>query len=210
MKVVIIKGSPRKNWSTAQLLREAQKGAESVGAEVEYVELFDYKFTGCRSCLACKRKGVADPCKCYWKDELTPILGKVWQADRLIVGVPIYFGEPTASVRAFLERIVFPALSYNDYSSEFKGRVDVDVFLTMNVPRDMYQGLYGKRMEEYFEPFRFLNGATRIFPVCDTLQVNDYTKYNMASFSEEHKKQVRETEYPGSLEQAYQVGAGQA
>ena len=38
------------------MLREAQKGAESIGAETEYIDLFDLSYTGCRSCLACKRK----------------------------------------------------------------------------------------------------------------------------------------------------------
>ena len=84
----------------------------------------------------------------------------------------------------------------------------VDVFLTMNVPESMYDDLYGERFKTYFEPFRFLNGTTRIFPVYDTLQVNDYSKYNMASFSEEHKKQIRETEFPKALEHAFNVGAG--
>ena len=37
---MILNGSPRKNWNTALMLREAQKGAESVGAETEYIDLF--------------------------------------------------------------------------------------------------------------------------------------------------------------------------
>ena len=41
MKTIILNGSPRKNWNTAMMLKEAQKGAESVGAETEYVDLFD-------------------------------------------------------------------------------------------------------------------------------------------------------------------------
>ena len=32
MKTIILNGSPRKNWNTAQLLKEAQRGAESTGA----------------------------------------------------------------------------------------------------------------------------------------------------------------------------------
>ena len=31
MKTILINGSPRKNWNTAQLLKSAQKGAESSG-----------------------------------------------------------------------------------------------------------------------------------------------------------------------------------
>ena len=58
-------------------LKEAQRGAESAGAEVEYIDLYDLNYSGCRSCLACKRKGITEPCKCYWKDELAPVLEKI-------------------------------------------------------------------------------------------------------------------------------------
>lgn len=40
-KVIIINGSPRKNFNTAKLLKEAQKGAELSGAETEYFNLYD-------------------------------------------------------------------------------------------------------------------------------------------------------------------------
>ena len=166
MKTIIINGSPRKNWNTAQLLKEVQKGAESVGNEVEYIELYDLKFTGCRSCLACKRKGISEPCKCYWKDELSPVLEKILQADRIIIGTPIYYSEPTGLVRSFLERITFPAMSYSTYQSVFNGKIDVDVFLTMNAPMQFYKQNYERRFQEYFAPFRFLNGQIRLIPVC--------------------------------------------
>lgn len=38
MKTIILNASPRKNWNTAQLLKEAQRGAESVGDDVEYID----------------------------------------------------------------------------------------------------------------------------------------------------------------------------
>lgn len=208
MKMVIINGSPRKNWNTALILKEVMKGAESAGTEVTSVDLYDLKFSGCRSCLACKRKDIAEPCRCYWKDDLTPLLEKVWQADRLVIGSPVYFGQPTGEVRCLLERATFPALSYSHNEGTFKGRVDVDVFMTMNVPAEMYDKVYGDRFEQYFSTFRLLKGTVRVFPVCDTLQVDDYSKYEMAKFSEEHKKEVRENRFPADLEKAYKVGAG--
>ena len=86
-----------------------------------------------------------------------------------------------------LERICFPAMSYNTYTSLLDGKVDIDVFLTMNVSMDFYGQNYEKKMQEYFAPFHFLKGQTWIFPVCDTLQVKDYSKYELKSFDEEHK-----------------------
>ena len=74
--VVLLNASPRKNWNTAQLLKSAVNGAKSNNAKIEYFDLYDLNFTGCRSCMLCKRKEVVRN-KCYWKDDLSPIIGKV-------------------------------------------------------------------------------------------------------------------------------------
>ena len=138
MKTIILNGSPRKNWNTAQLLKSAQKGAESVGAETEYIDLYDLNFTGCRSCLACTRQG-ARRGHCFWKDDLSPIIDRVFESDALIIGSPIYFGDTTSQFHAFLERLRFVILSYDDYSNYFTDKVNVGIFLTMYVPMEMYK-----------------------------------------------------------------------
>ena len=161
MKTVIINGSPRKNWNTARVLTEARKGAEAAGHETTYVDLYDLKYTGCRSCLGCKRRGIDEPCKCYIKDDLTPILERIYRADHLIIGSPIYFAQPTGEVRSLLERVCFPPLSYNDYTSLFSGKVDVTVFLTMNTPIEAYEQQSKTAMEAYFWPFRFLRNSKK-------------------------------------------------
>ncbi len=208
MKIIIINGSPRKNWNTAQLLQEARKGAESVGDSVEYIDLYDLSFTGCRSCMACKRKGIENPCNCYWPDDLGPIVNRIFEADRLIIGSPIYFGEITSQLRALIERICFPALSYNDFSSIFKGKMNVDVFLTMNVGKEAYEKNYAAKFEAQLRSLLCLKGEIRIHPCLDTLQVEDYSKYEMAGLNEEHKKQVHVEQFPQDLAAAFQIGAG--
>ena len=40
-KVIILNAGPRKNFNTAKMLKEAQRGAEAAGAETEYFNL-DY------------------------------------------------------------------------------------------------------------------------------------------------------------------------
>ena len=207
MKTVILNAGPRKNWNTAQLLEQASKGAESVGAEVEIIDLYNLNFTGCRSCLACKRHEIVEPCKCYWKDDYSPIIDSIYRADRLIIGSPIYYGEPTGVCRQAIERLCFPAMSYNDYTSLLQGKVDVDIILTMNVPIEAYQKSYAARITDYFAPLRFLNGKITIHPVCDTLQVKDYSKYDMLHFSAEHKKEHHAARFPVDLEMAFKIGA---
>ena len=44
MKIVAVNAGPRKNWNTAMMLKKAQKGAESVGAETEYINLFELSY----------------------------------------------------------------------------------------------------------------------------------------------------------------------
>ena len=208
MKTVIVNGGPRKNWNTAQLLQSARKGAEDAGAETAYIDLYDLSYTGCRSCLACKRKDVPDPCRCYFRDGLSPVIEQVHQADRLILGSPVYFGEPTGQTRTFLERVLYPALSYNSFSSIFPGRIDVDVFLTMGETEESYARSYREKMEAYFGPFRFFKGDVRIHPFCDTAQVEDYSAYEMAGIPGAHKLARRGAELADRLAAAYEIGKG--
>ena len=205
MKTIFLNGSPRKNWNTALMLKEAQKGAESVGAETEYIDLFDLTYTGCRSCMACKRKG-AERCHCFWKDDLSPVIDRIFDADALIIGSPIYLGDITSQVHGLIERLHFCALSYDNYSNYFTGRVDVGIILTMNAPKTFYNLAYRKKAKEVAQSFKALNGSVEVYACCDTLQVTDYSKYNMASFNEEHKKEMRAKHFPQDLEKAFQMG----
>ena len=190
MKTILLNGSPRKNWNTAMMLKEAQKGAESVGAETEYIDLFDLSYTGCRSCMACKRKG-AERCRCFWKDDLSPVIDRIFAADALIIGSPIYLGDVTSQVHGLIERLHFCALSYDDYSNYFTGRVNTGIILTMNASKSFYNIAYRKKAGELARSFKSLNGNVEIYACCDTLQIKDYSRYNMAGFSEAHKKEVR-------------------
>ena len=205
MKTIILNGSPRKNWNTAMMLKEAQKGAESAGAETEYINLFDLSYTGCRSCLACKRKD-AERCKCFWKDDLSPLIDRIFEADALLIGSPIYLGDVTSQVHGLIERLHFCALSYDDYSNYFKGRVDVGIILTMNAPKIFYNTAYKKKAKEVAQSFKGLNGTVEVYACCDTLQVSDYSKYNMGSFNEEHKKKVNAEVFPEDLKEAFKLG----
>ena len=206
MKTIILNASPRKNWNTAQLLKAARKGAEEAGAETEYIDLYDLNFTGCRSCLLCKRRD-GERCKCFWKDDLSPLLERVFAADVLLIGSPIYLGDTTSQFHAFVERLHFCALSYDDYSNYFTGKVNVGVVFTMNAPQSVYEMYYEKKLTEQASAFHSLNGEVRMLNSFDTLQVKDYSKFNMAGFNEEHKKDRHEKQFPLDLEKARQMGA---
>ena len=207
MKTILLNASPRKNWNTAQLLKSAQSGAESAGAETEYIDLYDLNFTGCLSCLACKRRD-AERCKCYWKDDLSPLIDRCLQADAIIIGTPIYMGEPTAHFRALYERLGFCILSYDGETSYFNGKINVGIIYTMNAPRKYYETALKPMFQgpEYFYGL-LLHGTVRTYAACDTLQVKDYSKYSMGMFSESEKKSAHDAQFPKDLDEAYKLGA---
>jgi multimeric flavodoxin WrbA len=206
MKAIAINGSPRKGWNTDLILQEALKGAADAGAEVEMIHLYDLNFTGCRSCFACKRKG-AEPAKCFWKDDLSPVLDKILSADAVFFGTPIYFGEITSQMRALIERLSFILMTYDDYSKKlFHGKVNCGCFYTMNVPQEGYEKMYEARMQQSFAVLNKLNGEVVDYACCDTLQFSDYTKFQTAMFSEEHKRKMREEQFPKDLVAAYEIG----
>ena len=55
--------------------------------------------------------------------------------------------------------------------------------------------------------FNFLNGEVVSYPVCDTIQVSDYSKFNMAGFSQEAKEKQWILQFPNDLEKAFEIGA---
>ncbi|MCR4829022.1 MAG: flavodoxin family protein [Bacteroidales bacterium] len=202
-KIIIIDGGPRKNFNTSALLQKVAEGAGTVeGVEVETHRLYELDYKGCMSCMACKVKGRASQV-CKFKDALTPVLESIAEADSLVLGSPIYFGEVTAQMRAFLERLAFPWLSYNDYSLLAPKRMPVLLVETMNgLPeRNNSQG-YGA-MEHCIAQAL---GAPERLTAYNTYQVKDYSRYELAGFSEEAKRRYRDTHWEADLQAAYDAG----
>ena len=163
-------------------------------------------FKGCRSCLICKRKDKTKG-KCYWKDDLSPLIEKIFDSDALIIGAPIYFGQPTSEFRALVERLIFCIMSYDDGSSYYTGKVNVGIFYTMNAPLEFYEQSMKDSLSSTEFLFSFLNGEVISYPVCDTLQVHKYSEYNMAGFSQEAKEKQLILQFPNDLENAFEIAA---
>lgn len=75
MKIYAINGSPRKKYNSATMLRSFVDGVKSAEseAEVEFINLYDYKYTGCISCFACQRKENREQLGCRIKDGISDI-----------------------------------------------------------------------------------------------------------------------------------------
>jgi|LAHS01.1.fsa_nt_gb multimeric flavodoxin WrbA len=206
-KALFINGSPRKNKNTAQLLLKAMEGAQAAGAQTEFINLYDVKYRGCMSCFACKLKG-KNTGLCSYKDDLHEVLAKAVEADVLVVGSPVYCSYPSAMLRGFMERLVFPAVNYSDYQHPVVHKqLRSATIYTMNCPSEEvykqigYDVLLGENARQLG-----MFGPTETLCSLDTYQFNDYSRYETAQLNEPRKAARKATEFPRDLQKAYELG----
>lgn len=212
-KVIILNGSPRKNFNTAQMLMEAKKGAEAAGAEVEYFNLYDINYKGCVSCLACKLKGNITNGLCAYKDDLRPILEKCLNADAIIIGSPIYFSYPTGELRSFMERLLFAAHSYmvdkenGGLKRVLTRTIPAGIIFTMNIPESwLEQWNYPTILNENVNSLEHVLGYAEGLYVCDTTQFADFSKYDCDLFNAEDKAKAKAEHFEKDLQKAFDLG----
>ena len=206
MRAIAINGSPRKGWNTDLILQQALRGAADAGAETEMIQLSELPFSGCRSCFACKKAG-AETGRCMWNDGLQSVFDKIFSADVVLLGSPIYLGNVSGMMYCLMERLVFSLLSYDDYSKTlFHGKINSCFFFTMNAPKVFAKTAYHGIMKQYANYMKRLGGSTEYYAACDTLQFDDYTRFAAGTFNEAHKRKVRKEQFPKDLQSAYDIG----
>ena len=208
MKVIAFNGSPRKKWNTATLLEKAVEGAASRGAETELVHLYELNFTGCKSCFACKTKNGESYGRCVVKDDLEPILKNVEGADALILGSPVYFLDVTGEMRSFMERLMFPYLTYTDPpQSLFPRKIHTGFIYTMNATEEqMNEFGFGQHLSLNEMLLQMIFGASETLFCFDTYQFKDYSMVVSDRFDVERKAKRRGEIFPKDCEKAYEMG----
>ena len=208
-EVLALNGSPRKKWNTAMLLEKALEGARSKGKETDLIHLYDLDFSGCTSCFACKLKGGKSYGRCSVKDDLTPILDRIHEADALILGSPIYFGCVTGEMRSCMERLMFQYLVYTSPPSTlFSRKLKTAFIYTMNVPENMIEQVgYSQQFAATANVLgRVFQAPSETFWSCETLQFDDYSKYVFSYCDPEERKERRKTVFPKDLKKAHDLG----
>jgi multimeric flavodoxin WrbA len=209
MKVMAFNGSPRKNWNTATLLNKALEGAASQGAETELIHLYDLDYKGCISCFACKTIGGRSYGRCAVKDDLSDVFSRIEQADAIILGSPIYFGDVSGEMKSFMERLLFPYLTYTDPpGSLFPRKIRTGFFYAMNVTEEiMKEWGYAQAFNRCEMIFRRIFGESEYMCCFDTYQFVDYSKVLAARFDPAKKKQRHDEVFPLDCQRAYEMGA---
>ena len=204
MNILAICGAANKNRNTATMLKSAFDGAMSVpGATGEMIYLYDLNYHGCTGCHSCKLLDAAKQGHCAVKDGLSPVLEKAIDADVLLIGSPIYYSDVTGETRSFLERYLFPSMTYNKKRVPlYPKRTKIGWVFTMNAPGEAYK--------EFFDRLagmtsRFI-GESEYVMAYQTQQFDDYSKYAATMFDVDMVKRRHIEQFPKDCEAAFNMG----
>lgn len=106
-KIVAIIGSYRKDGITEQTVDAILKAAIEKGSEARKIHLINKHIEFCANCRKCtqdgqgKKRGV-----CIIKDDMNMLLSEIDSADALVLASPINFGNVTAVMKKFIERLI--------------------------------------------------------------------------------------------------------
>jgi multimeric flavodoxin WrbA len=208
MYVIAINGSSRKEWNTATMLKKALEGASSRETKTELVHLYDLNYTGCKSCFACKTRGGTSYGRCAVKDDLSPVLKKVEEADALILGSPIYFGTVSGQMKSFMERLLFAFLTYtNPPASLFPKKIQTGLIYTMNITEEQVNAFgLAPHFKNNERVMKLIFGSAESLYSYDTYQFDDYAKVVADRFDPEKKLQRHKEVFPKDCEKAFQMG----
>ena len=106
-------------------------------------------------------------------------------------------------MRAFLERLAFPWLSYNDYSLTAPKRMPVVLVETQN-GTETQNNCNGYGSMEY--PIAAALGEPEKLTAYNTYQVKNYERFELAGFSEEAKRKYRDEHWEQDLQNSFDAG----
>lgn len=103
MNVLLVNGSPHPKGCTWTALNEVAKQLEKNGVETTLLQVGSKAVRGCIACGKCRETGY-----CIFKDDpVNEGIDLLRAADGLVVGSPVYYAGPNATICAFLDRVFF-------------------------------------------------------------------------------------------------------
>lgn len=103
MKVLLVNGSPHAKGCTFTALSEVAGALEKAGLETQLMQIGGKAIRGCIACGKCAETG-----HCIFTDDpVNEGIDLLRAADGLVVGAPVYYAGPNATLCAFLDRVFF-------------------------------------------------------------------------------------------------------
>lgn len=106
MKVLLINGSPRKEGNTFVALSQIASQLKENAIDSEIVWIGNKAIHGCIACGKCRQNGGL----CAFDDDVcNEILSKAKEADALVFGSPVYYGQPAGPLLCLEQRMMYAA-----------------------------------------------------------------------------------------------------
>ena len=107
LKVLLVNGSPRTDGNTFCCLKEIEEQLQRHGIESEIVQIGNKPIRMCINCGGCRRNNGEG---CVFDDDTCAVITKkMAAADALIVGTPVYYGQPNGGILSLMQRLFFSA-----------------------------------------------------------------------------------------------------
>lgn len=102
-RILAVNASGRKGGNTDVIIDEIMRACSDSGCSTEKLYLIDIDLKPCTGCRACRRTDV--PTICTVRDEMTStVYERLYAADGLIVGFPIYTARENGLMANFMDR----------------------------------------------------------------------------------------------------------
>ncbi|MHB1295448.1 MAG: flavodoxin family protein [Anaerolineae bacterium] len=104
MNVLVVSSSPNKEGLTAACVESAVAGLQRAGQQVEALSLNDYEVCVCQACDDGWGSCLSEQ-RCSQNDAFPELHARFLQADAYVFVTPVYWGEPSESMKAFLDKL---------------------------------------------------------------------------------------------------------
>ena len=106
MKVLLVRGNPRKSGFTQYLVDLFAGGLRDAGAQITDVDLASEPHA-LKPCLGCYHCWVTKPGECIHHDAMDELVPTLLEADVLVCATPVYYFAMSSQLKIFFERL-FP------------------------------------------------------------------------------------------------------
>ncbi|HSL90304.1 MAG TPA: flavodoxin family protein [Ignavibacteriaceae bacterium] len=101
MKVLVLNGSPKRKGTVSSLLQNVVEGMNEK-SDVEWINVYDLKMNHCIGCMKCRS---TEEC-IMKKDDAHTVGEKIKNADALVIGTPVHWGNMSSPLKVLFDRNV--------------------------------------------------------------------------------------------------------
>ena len=105
MKVLMINGSPNPKGCISTAFDIVAEELAAADIESEQVMVGTKDVRGCIACSRCRELG-----RCVFDDVVNETAPKLAEADGVIIGSPVYYGNPNGTVLSFMQRLFYSSI----------------------------------------------------------------------------------------------------